>query len=392
MSDCKSIKFIRILSSLCVGMLFLSACESGQETEISVSVARTQVSSASGSHIVSVIASGPWVLSLYSEAGPVDWAELSETQGSGNTNRVVLSYEANESSDSRTLMIILTSGGQDASCTFEQSGVQEERPDPDPDPDEPEAVPVWMELPAMSADDGKTFVSHPMTIGRIPTRNYSLYWDRENLVAQWVAYPLNAWSIGTGDRTDRWGYDPLIPEEDQPRLYGGYRGGYQRGHQIASADRLQYDANVQTFYFTNMTPQLGELNGQIWADLEGSVRSWARSSDTLYVVTGCVTEGSTDVAYDNDGKAVTVPVGYFKALLRYSRSSTIGYSGYAGAAFYLEHRGYSEAHVTAEMSMSIDELEEMTGIDFFVNLPDAIGETAASRVEAQQPSAVSWWW
>ena len=391
-------KFLLYFSLL--GLILSSgSCEKQLKDDIALSVARTEVDCKAGSHIITVKASGEWYLSLYFADGAEPWAELSETRGEGNSNRVVLKYGENESYSSRTVMLILTSAGTDVSCTFVQNGMPREDEDPDPGPGgdefDPSAVPGWMELPAMSEGDGLRFVTHDMTVGGIRTRNYSLYWDKDNLVAHWVAYPLNNWTIGTEDvgRTNAWGYDPGIPRDEQPRLDRGFGGGYDRGHQIPSGDRQNRASNRETFYFSNMTPQIGQkFNQNIWANFESTVRSWANRSDTLYVVTGCVVEGSTKYATDNDGERVTVPVGYFKAFLRYQRNSTIGFADYAGAAFYLEHRTYSENNVTQDMSMSIDDLEKLTGIDFFVNLPDAIGETAAANVEKQSPASVGWWW
>jgi endonuclease G len=142
-----------------------------------------------------------------------------------------------------------------------------------------------------------------------------------------------------------------------------------------------------------MTPQIQDnFNGGIWAGLESQVRTWAKNSDTLYVVTGCVTEGSTYYALDNNGKKVTVPTGYYKAVLRYSKSTTLGFSGYMACAVYLDHKEYSAGTVSSSYSMSIDDLEKKLGLDLFVNLPDAIGQANADKVEAQEPSTVSWWW
>ena len=86
---------------------------------------------------------------------------------------------------------------------------------------------------------------------------------------------------------------------------------------------------------------------------------------------------------------MTVPDAYFKALLKFSKNSTFGV--WNAAAFYLEHRNYSGG-VLPSHSMSIDRLEEMTGIDFFVNLPAMIGEKAAMDVEAADPSMNNIWW
>ena len=141
-----------------------------------------------------------------------------------------------------------------------------------------------------------------------------------------------------------------------------------------------------------MTPQIGEnFNQSIWANLETMVRSWANNSDTLYVVTGCVTTGSQDYALDNVGKKVTVPTAYYKALLRYSNAKTIGKKGYVACAFWLDHKEYSDITITKSYMLSIDELEDRLGIDFFVNLPALIGDDDAAAVEAEDPAQQPWW-
>ena len=308
-------------------------------------------------------------------------ARLTSTEGRGSKDGIILSYEENLSSESRSLRVILTTGGQDLAVTFTQSGKSSSEDDPDSDPD-PASDPKWLELPALEQNETCRFYWHDMTLqGGKKSRNYSFLWDRENLVAHWVAYPLNESLIGNGSRTDRWGYDPKVPADEQPELYSGYRGGYDRGHQLPSADRLS--ANPSTFYFTNMTPQIGSgFNQSIWAELEGEVREWARSSDTLYVVTGCVLEGSLGKAYDNLGKEVTVPGGYFKALLWYNHASTMSFGQWSAAGFYFDHRSGASRQL-----MSIDELESLTGIDFFVNLPSRIGQANADRIEAAKPGS-----
>ena len=139
-----------------------------------------------------------------------------------------------------------------------------------------------------------------------------------------------------------------------------------------------------------MTPQLNEHSEGIWANLENSVRTWANTSDTTYVVTGCIVEGSRRVTTDSNGRSLTVPSAYFKAILRYSKSSTI--AQWAGAAFLLEHKDYGKIPIAKEHSMSIDELEQITGIDFFVNLPAALGQAKAAEIEAQNPADYSLWW
>jgi DNA/RNA endonuclease G (NUC1) len=126
------------------------------------------------------------------------------------------------------------------------------------------------------------------------------------------------------------------------------------------------------------------------------VRDWARSSDTLYVVTGCVLDGATYYALDRSNARITVPTAYYKAVLRYapSASSTgLGHAGYMGCAVWLEHKAMpTSAKVDKTYSMSIDALEQKLGIDLFVHLPDKVGQAMAAQIEAEDPSKVSWWW
>ncbi|MBQ6081282.1 MAG: Ig-like domain-containing protein [Bacteroidales bacterium] len=250
----------------------------------------------------------------------------------------------------------------------------------------------WMELPATD-DSNLYFVAHKST-ANASGRNYSYYWDADALVARWVAYPLNPDIIGTGTRTDKWAEDNALPNGvAQPILKKAFNpSSYSRGHQIASADRLRYADNVQTFYYTNMTPQESKFNGGVWNSLEQKVRSWSGKFDTLYVVTGCVVEGSTKYAFDNSGKRVKVPVGYYKALLGYDKSQKKGITsqtgGYTGIAFYFDHFGSYTSSAYMNQSMTIDALEQKVGVDFFVNLPAAVGEEKANKAESTRDT---WW-
>lgn len=375
--------FFKPFCSIFLVIFFLVSCTK-EDVVPDLSLSSQKVSASAGTVDVKVQASGRWALALYCQDGGEDWATISKTSGRGSDASVILRYSENLLEESRSASVVLTVAGKDYIRTFVQLGKNEIIG--------PAVHPKWLELPAVEEDEDCRFYSHDMSLASgARCRNYSFLWDRSHLVAHWVAYPLNSSLIGNGSRTDEWDYDPLVPREDQPVLFGGYRGGYDRGHQLPSADRLQREANEQTFYFTNMTPQLGsKFNQSIWANFEGKVRDWARSADTLYVVTGCVLDHTLGVAYDNNGRAVTVPGGYFKALLRYQKSSSIGYGGYAAAGFYLEHENYSSNTMTDDMCMSIDALEEITGLDFFVNLKEKL-PTLSDKIEAQDPLTLGIW-
>lgn len=246
----------------------------------------------------------------------------------------------------------------------------------------------WMELPAMDNDD-LGYYSHSFIMKDKVYRNYSFAWSQKDLVSLWMAYPLcKTYTDKVVDRSDAWNYDPILGPELSCAPFSGYAGDYARGHQVPSADRLCCrEANEQTFYGTNIVPQLNEHNEGIWQNLENRIREVANASDTTYVVTGCVVEGSKEITTDSDGKNITVPVAYFKAVLRYKKSDT---DVWTGAAFYTEHKNYVSNDLKP-VSMSIDELEEMTGHDFFVNLPGKVGDDAAAAVEAQKPTDYKVW-
>ncbi|OUO36569.1 hypothetical protein B5F83_08195 [Muribaculum sp. An289] len=241
----------------------------------------------------------------------------------------------------------------------------------------------WLELPAIEEEYGFAWVFHNMeSTGN--QRSYSLYYDVANKVSLWVAYPLNKGLRGEGKRNNGWGVkDPKIPVKYQSNVDKGWGvSGYDRGHQLPAADRYRTYAHRATYYPTNVTPQNSRMNQGIWSNLENTVRSWSDKCDTLYVVTGCV-PSENDFITDKGGNRVNVPEAYFKALLKYDPSSSI--SEYMGIGIYVENRPYEETHINSSMVMTIDELEEKLGIDFFCNLPDDV----EARVESAKVS--SWW-
>lgn len=392
-------------------MLALSSCGSGGKEDVlppTVEVKTAVVEAGGYSQFIYVKASSSWRITITSVDGgePVDWIIADPSCGSGDMD-VTLKVEENKSEKERSAVITVENSAGKASKTISQKGKKSEiKPDPDPTPEPKPNETGWLELPSVPA--GTDFFTHSMTIGSVKTRNYSFIWDYDNLVAPWVAYPLSRWNVGTGSRSDAWGLDPLLDEDKQPVLhFRGYSvgnsGRYDRGHQLPSADRPnikgadpQKNPNAMTFYGTNMTPQLNGFNGGIWANLEGKVRSWAKGSDTLYVVTGCVVDypkGETvKYALDNNGKKVTVPTAYYKVVLRYMKNSTVGYSGYSACAVWLDHKVYSTKTIDSSYSMSVDDLEKRLNIDFFVNLPAKVGEETTARIEAEEPKDVAWWW
>lgn len=242
----------------------------------------------------------------------------------------------------------------------------------------------WTETPLITesqlAQSNIKYITHytgetyeDSRLKNIPIRNYSLLYDTDLKIAYWVAYPLCDWYIGSSGRNDKWNYDPQLTESLQPNLFGGI-SGYDRGHQIPSGDRTcSRTINEQTFYFTNMTPQIGQkMNQSIWEDLETAVRGWSSGIDTLYVVTGAMPTTATDkqiqYAQDNNGKNIAIPKYYFKALAR-----KVG-GNYQTIAFKLDHKAYGDTQYM-KYAISVSELENMTGFTFFPSLPSEVKKT-----------------
>ncbi|MBR5035108.1 MAG: DNA/RNA non-specific endonuclease [Bacteroidales bacterium] len=397
------------LLAIILPLLFVSvACQHKVETEFNVGIKYTEVEGTRGTQWVTVqaLSSQQWTLSLSDPSGAaVGWATLDPPSGSGSKSSVTVTWDENDTGDTRVLLITGVSGSQTVTVILTQypkSGSSGEGGS-FPDKIVPDKVYKWMELPATD-DPTLYFISHESTTKNGAGRNFSYYWDVNAMVARWVAYPLNKGCIASGSRTNAWSLDPKLPRNAQPVLYSGYRssgttgssdGGtqwYDRGHQCPSADRLAYADNIQTFYGTNMTPQNSDLNSNIWAALETRVRDWSKVFDTLYVVTGCVVDGSTKFVYDNEGKKVTVPTGYYKVLLGYEKNHAHGITrqtgGYTGVAFYLDNNEYPDNDYMKH-AVTIDELEGRIGIDFYVNLPGAIGADNAGTVESTKDT---YWW
>ena len=398
---------LRLLSLAVAGLAFLAACQKQPQvdTSLAVSVRSTWLEADAGTVFVSVTAAGDWTLRLEYPTGTEPWAYVAPPSGSGNQANVILTYQANEGDDSRELTLILESGVSVASTKVQQSGKQASGPGPGPGPgpetygygydDTPSGL-DWLELPALVAGDGRELLIHNMDGGkylnreRDGVRNWSCYWDYAEHLSLWVAYPLNNALKGSGSRSNSWGFDALLPTGIQPNITGGsYGGGWTRGHQLPSADRLaSYKANASTFVPTNMTPQDYDFNCNIWADLENKVRGYASLSDTLYVVTGCLYSGSTIRSGTSSGFAVKIPTHYFKALL-YKGTSTYATGGYMAAGFILPHDTSISGGKFLDYICSIDELEQQTGIDFFPNLVQKVGQADADKIEAEAPS--KWW-
>jgi endonuclease G len=373
----------------------LTGCQKGDE--VAIKLRSDYLSADAGSSFFAVTASGAWTLSVEFPAGVEPWLSVTPASGSGSMNNAILKYSANAEKTSRSATVVMTpASGTPARAALTQAGKAESVVG---NYGYDVASMDWLELPACKADDGREVLVHDMKGGKYVSkdksgvRNFSCYWDYKAHMSLWVAYPLNNSIKGSGTgRTETWGYDPLLPASIQPDIRNGsYGGGWTRGHQLPSADRQRSTTeNATTYYSTNMTPQDYDFNAGIWARLEGKVRNYASSADTLYVVTGALWESSSRVSGSSSGFAVRIPTHYFKALL-YKGSSAYAKDtqGYMMAGFILPHdTGISNGNCL-DYRVTIDELEARTGIDFFPNL-EKRNETLSKQLESAAPNAQFW--
>ena len=239
-------------------------------------------------------------------------------------------------------------------------------------------------MPAERTDGAYPYASE-VKISAGGERNYTHYYDTETFTSLWVAYPLEKRHMGSYDRPNSWSYNPNISTSSQVDLRSNsYKDNYSRGHLIPNASRNGIkDMQLQTFYVTNSVPQIQDnFNGGIWQTLEAALQSEAKS-ETIYIVTGVAFEKegeSKTIKYTsakNDSKRVPVPNYFYKVVLKVKTNSSGTVTSASTVGFWFEHKTYSNTSY-ANYAVSVDQIEEWTGFNFFPNLPDSI-ETSAEK-------------
>ena len=178
-----------------------------------------------------------------------------------------------------------------------------------------------VELPALRNGVNDVFVTHYTTFKGQKVTSFSMEYDKSKKHSRWIAFRFdNQTRLQEATRSDEFIPDPSLDMEYQRTQVDFGKKGYDRGHLCASADRLyQQEANDQTFYYTNMSPQRNNFNTGVWLALEGQVQSWGRSctaSDTLYVVKGGTIDKEEQVKeYIGGDRSKPVPKYYYMALL-----------------------------------------------------------------------------
>jgi endonuclease G len=203
------------------------------------------------------------------------------------------------------------------------------------------------------------------TTGEVVRHAYfTLSYDEDHEQAEWVAYELTRDRLNEkwAERPNTFRPDPDVRTESAtPRDYNG--SGYDRGHLCAAAD-MAFDAAAidETFLMSNMSPQVPAFNGGVWRELEECARDWARKFKRVYVATGPVLT-QTPLGAVGFSK-VTVPAAYYKVLYAPEQHKAI--------AFVMPNE--LSAKPVMDYAVSIDEVEKLTGLDFFPSLLKGLNE------------------
>lgn len=228
-----------------------------------------------------------------------------------------------------------------------------------------EAHPSGIEIPRYESSRGGQVIAHLC---------YTVSYDADFKTPQWVAWQLTKEkAYGSEPRYDKFQPDPKVRgAKAYPKDYTN--SGYDRGHMAPAGDmKWSHQAMVESFYMTNVCPQNRNLNRGDWKDLEEIEREWA-------VQYGCVSIAAGPIYYAGQkplrigNNQVAVPDAFFKVLL-------VGYPKHPKAyGFIFENKAGS--HPLSYYQLSVDEVEERTGMDFFSALPDDV----ENKIEAEKPA------
>lgn len=199
--------------------------------------------------------------------------------------------------------------------------------------------------------------------------NYALSYSEDHEQAEWVFYELKGANVNKGNyKRPYFISDPKVKTKSAD--YRNYKkSGYDRGHLCPAGDmNFSKEAFDDTFYTSNISPQKNDFNSGIWNRLEQKTRYWSQKYQDIYVVTGGILSDNLKTI---GSEKVSVPNYFYKILM----DETDG--NYKMIAFLIPHE--NSRRPLYEFVVSVDEIEKMTGIDFFPALPDSIENDLEKR-------------
>ena len=240
--------------------------------------------------------------------------------------------------------------------------------------------------PAQAEESAQNAAKQNGYIALSGIKNYKICYRETYEQPEWAAYLLTKEMLTkNSQRTNDFRPDPKISTGSA--TLADYRGsGYSRGHLAPAAD-FAYDSQAisETFYMSNMSPQTTDFNGGIWQELESQVRYWAKRFSRVYVISGPVLEKKASEYKSIGANKVSVPEYYYKAILApvyknaSDRSSPEDSKSVMVIGFIMPNELREDS--IWNYAVSIDEIENRTGLDFFSILDDELEEKLENTVK-----------
>ena len=222
--------------------------------------------------------------------------------------------------------------------------------------------------------------SHPENY-LVERPQFALSYNREKGGPNWVSWHLQKSDLGPVERENQFMPDPLLPEDWQIRP-SDYQGtGYDRGHQCPSGDRTdRAQDNAATFVMSNMLPQTGELNRDVWRELEEYCRGLAKQGQEMYITCG----GYGSKGSIGHGK-VAVPTHCWKLIValpegdndlqRIDASTRV-------IAVDIPNADGIENDPWKQFVTNIADIERPTGLKFLTNVPETVRQALETKTDS----------
>jgi endonuclease G len=225
-------------------------------------------------------------------------------------------------------------------------------------------------LPTAGFDDSNEVLLHH--------NEYILTYNKDLKLPTYAMYQLQASDVVKGDRKDCFREDHRLSSVDRSTLSDYNEPVFDQGHLVPVEDmHRSFPTSVNTFYMSNMMPQAERFNRGVWKFLEGATRLWAKKRGTIYVISGPIFDRDQNGERDLEADAkrilpqqnVAQATHFFKIILQERSDGFI-----ESMSFVLPHTFVSTApnpDYSETKFSTIDEIERLTGYDFFSELPDA---------------------
>ena len=324
------------------------------------------------------------------------WTKVGSTVTTSSTSLKTASFTVNYAGSIR-FQIRKISGGSNRinfdTITITNYGTPTPTPTPTPTATPtptPTATPTPSPTPTPSGNEHLTMgnPSNAVTDVNLPLNylmekpQYCLSYNRDDRRPNWVSWHLDTSWLGSTPRQDDFRPDDTLPAAWYHVQATDYSGsGYDRGHMCPSGDRTNSVAtNSATFLMTNMIPQAPDNNQITWANLESYCRTLANQGNELYIISG----GWGTSGYAGAGM-IAIPTYTWKVILVLPSGSNdvsrVNTSTRTIAVLMPNQNGISSDWTT--FRTSVDDIEAMTGYDFFSNVPVDIQSVIESRVDSQ---------